>query len=96
MTNIGFTDIRLRELFPETLEESSDLKMNQKLINIREKALMVDQFISLRQEERTIDVQGDVYFYSIKIGTIILGVEKHRLRLAQAENRRKRRKYSKY
>lgn len=87
LINIGYTDFTLRNVFPVPMPETEDSKMNKHLRNVRDKHYHVENEIVTNKEERTVDLKSDVYFYSIKIGSVIMGVEKSIIEIEENLNK---------
>lgn len=79
MINIGYTDLSLRELFPVEIDDFGDTKLTKRVKKAKEKSLAVDNYLRKKDRDATIDLKGNVYFYSIRIGTIIFGAEVKKL-----------------
>lgn len=89
MINIGYTDLSLRELFPVEIDDYDDKKLTKRIKKVREKSLAIENYIRKKDGDNTIDLKGNVYFYSIRIGTIIFGAEVKKLTILDQANLRR-------
>lgn len=84
LVNIGYTDLPLGKLFPH--EDSitiSDKKIPQEVAKIRNNMIVRKLKVSIEKgDSGTIDLEGEIFFFSVKIGTIKLGVQKTKLKLS--------------
>ena len=78
---IGYTDFNLRKVFPAQMPNLEDQKMDKHLNMIRDKHYHIENEFLVNKDDRTVDLKSDVYFYSIKIGSVIMGVERQLLEI---------------
>lgn len=72
---IGYADFSLRKVFPVKIPGAEDLRLSKQARQARERHYHVEADPSNTSQVRTVDIASEVYFYSIKLGTIIMGVQ---------------------
>lgn len=80
--NVGFTDLKLRELFPCDLQSTLDEKLPPEASKEREKLLMIKKESA---QNRTVEMHGDIYYFSVRIGSIKMGLRQCKLRKLETD-----------
>jgi hypothetical protein len=71
---IGYADFNLRNVFPVKMPGGEDVRLSKHAKQIRERHYHIEAEHSTSPQGRTADITSEVYFYSIRLGTIIMGV----------------------
>lgn len=82
LVNVGYTDMRLRDLFPAELNTPHDEKLPMDALKVREKMLRTSKSSN---KVKTVETRGDIFYYSVKIGTIRMGLRQRKLKMPKTD-----------